>query len=179
MNTATITETLNTYSKAELITMLIENGIDRAFGIMTRNMAELFHSNIDAGKSLVFVDIANMHGMNHSEKMGFMPGVDKRIDTVLAQFRHSDLWIRWGGDEIVVVLNSGEVCEFISRLDAAMAREELYAVYGIVETSTSLVESVKRASNITMACKAQLEKHGLKAGRDDEYVRLTSQVVCE
>lgn len=167
---------LNDMSKDQLVDLVCKLSIDATFKLMNRDIAKLFYSNIESGKTLLFIDLANMHGLNH--KYG-MSTADQFINNVLNQFRHSDMWIRWGSDEIVCIMNSGDLVDFISSLDRAMADNDLYAVFAHITTSDSLCESIDRADSIAMAAKFQLEKFGLKAGRSDEYTRLTSTVVTE
>lgn len=179
MQAINIRNTLESMSKDDLINLVMENGIDRAFGIMTRNMAELFHSTIESDKYLVFVDLANIHAANHSEEMGYMAGVDEKIRVVTDNIRHSDLVIRWGGDEIVIVLNRGDINTYLDRLESLMLENNLYCVYGIVKTSDSLTETVKRADRIVNAVKDDLERSGKKPGRNEPYKRLDSVTVYE
>lgn len=171
-----IRNTLESMTKDELVNLTMQLGVDGTFKIINRNFALIFHTKIEASKTLVMIDLANMHGINHLKGMNV---VDYCINNVLEGFRSSDTWIRWGSDEFVVLLNSGDVVDFINRFDAVMQENDLYATYGIVSTSTDLVESINRADAVVMAAKLQLEKFGLKAGRNDHYVRLTSTVVCE
>lgn len=163
-------------SRDELIAAIEILTIDAAFGIMNRNAAMLKHSTIESGKSLIMFDIANMHGANHKYTMC---GVDNMIRTLINTFRQSDILIRYGGDEIVILLNSGNALEYIDRFDAVARANNLYGVYGIVTTSTSLEESVNRADALVMAVKTSLELNGLKASRDQEYSLLDSHVVTE
>ncbi len=162
--------------KAELVNLVCNLAIDSTFNLMTRDIAKLFFGTIEAGKTMLFIDLANMHGLNH--KYG-MTTADQFINNVLDQFRHTDTWIRWGSDEIICIMNDGDLVDFIGRLDSAMAANDLYAVFAHITTSDSLCERVKRADEICMMAKAQLEKFGLKAGRNDDYCRLTSMVVTE
>jgi GGDEF domain-containing protein len=172
----TIHAALTQKTQAELIDLICSLGIDSTLGLMTKDTAMLFHSEIESGKTLLYIDLANIHGANH---LYGRETVDQFTNNVIKHFRHSDTWIRWGGDEIVCILNSGDIVDFIGRLDRIMSDNNLYAVYAYVTTSESLEESVNRADMICMQCKAQLEKFGLKAGRCDPYVRLSSQVVTE
>jgi diguanylate cyclase (GGDEF)-like protein len=175
MNTD-IRATLETMNKDELVNMLMSMGMDRAFGVISRNMAETFYTSIESGKTLIMIDIANMHAMNHKFNMN---GVDTRIKNVTDVIRHSDLVIRWGGDELVIVLNSGNVADYLIRLDELMAANDLYAVYGVVTTSESLSESVARADEKISATKLMLEVTGQKPDRNAEYVKLNSVTVYE
>lgn len=151
-------------------------GVDSTFKLINRDFAKMFHSHIESDKTLLFIDLANMHGLNHKYSMSL---ADQFINNVLNTFRHNDTWIRWGSDEIVVILDSGNVCELINRLHVEMTANNLYAVYGIVTTSTDLQESIDRADAIVMSAKSQLEKYGLKAGRDEVYSVKASVVVSE
>lgn len=176
MNLTQITQTLESMSKEDLVKFATMLGIDRGFGIMTRNMAQTLMSDIEAGQTLVFADLCNVHAANH---LYTMAGYDERVDRVLAEVRHSDTIIKWGGDEIVFIVNSGNVAEYVSRIKELMAANDIYAVFGIVTTSTSLVESVKRADAIVSVTKLMLETTGQKPSRDAEYVCLESIVVSE
>lgn len=171
-----IRATLETMDKNELIDMLMNMGMDRAFGVISRNMAETFYTTIEAGKTLIMVDIANMHALNHAFTMA---GADERIKNVTDTIRHSDLVVRWGGDEIVIVLNSGNVSEYIIRLNELMAANDLYAVICAVTTSESLVETVNRADEKISATKLMLEVTGQKPDRNAPYVCLNSIVISE
>lgn len=173
---ADITNQLQAMSKEDLVSLACKLAIDSTFQLLNRDIAKLCYSKIDSGKTLLFIDLANMHGLNH--KYG-MNTADQFINNVLDQFRHTDLWIRWGSDEIVCVMNSGDAVDLISRLDRVMADNDLYAVYAHITTSESLIESINRADSVAMNAKAQLEKFGLKAGRNDPYCRFTSTVVTE
>jgi GGDEF domain-containing protein len=163
-------------TREELIAMVEKLTIDSAFGIINRNAAELSYSTIESGKQLIMFDIANMHGANHKYTMA---GVDTMIRTLINEFRHSDILIRWGGDEIVILLNSGCALEYIDRFDTVARANNLYGVYGIVTTSNSLVESVARADALVMQVKLCLELNGMKTSRDQEYSLLDSHVVNE
>jgi GGDEF domain-containing protein len=176
MNNQDVRATLESMSKADLVELALNLGIDGTFKLINRNFALLFYTEIESGKTMLMIDLANMHGINHKYSMST---VDQFINNVLDQFRSSDFWIRWGSDEIIVILNSGDAVDFISRLDAVMAENELYAVYGIVTTSNNLVESINRADSIVMAEKCRLERCGLKPDRNQEYCRLASSIVCE
>jgi GGDEF domain-containing protein len=167
---------LNEMTKEQLINLVCQLGIDGTFKLMTRDMATIFHSHIESGKILLFIDIANMHAMNH---LYGMSTVDQFINNVIDNFRSSDTWIRWGSDEMVCIMNSGDLVEFIDRLDSDMRDNNLSAVYAHVTTSNSLLESISRADAICMNAKLQLERFGLKASRDEVYTRLTSVVVTE
>lgn len=172
----TLLAALDTMSKEQLIDLVCKLSIDGTFKLLNRDIAKLFYSEITAGGILLFIDLANMHGLNH--KYG-MSTADQFINNVLDQFRHSDTWIRWGSDEIVCVMASGDIVDFIGRLDYAMAENDLYAVYAYVTTSESLLETIERADTVCMNAKDQLDKFGLKARREDQYCRFTSTVVTE
>lgn len=176
MQTHEIVNTLNTYTKDQLVEMIMTLGVDSTFKLITRDMAKLFHSTIKAGQQMIFIDLANIHGLNHAYSMSL---ADQFINNVLNVFRHNDTWIRWGSDEIVVIMESGEVCDLIDRLHIEMLKNNLYAVYGIITTSNNLEESVNRADAIVMNAKLQLEKFGLKADRNELYSVKTSVVVSE
>lgn len=175
MNT-NIAAALNQMSKEELTQLILDLGMDRAFGIISRNMAETFYTTIEADKTLIMVDIANMHALNHAFTMA---GADERIKNVTDVIRHSDLVVRWGGDEIVIVLNSGNVAEYIIRLNELMAANDLYAVICAVNTSNSLVETVNRADEKISATKLMLEVTGQKPDRNAPYVCLNSVIIGE
>lgn len=176
MNTEMIRETLQQMNHNDLVEFAMKLGIDRGFGIMTRGMAQMFYSTIDTGKTLIFLDLANIHAANHKYTMNT---VDQFVSSVLDQFRHNDTWIKWAGDEIVCILENTDtdIAAFIDRLDNVMAEHNLYAVYGVVTTSTDLVESVKRADAIVSATKLDLELSGKKPDRNEEYRRLDSVTV--
>lgn len=163
-------------TREELIALIEKLSIDSAFQVMNRNAAELRYSTIKSGKSLIMVDIANMHAANHKYTMH---GVDTMIQNVIDSFRHSDIVIRWGGDELVIILNSGCPLEYITRFDQVMRNNNLYGVYGVVTTSDNLRESVKRADALVMQVKLCLELNNMKPSRDQEYMVLDSHVVNE
>ena len=167
MQTDVLRNQLQDYTREQLIDLVCTLGIDSTFKLLNRDAALLFQSTIEEGKTLLFIDLANMHGLNHKYSMSL---ADQFINNVLDCFRHSDTWIRWGSDEIVCIMESGDIVEFIGRLDVAMKENDLYAVYAYVTTS---------ADCICMAAKRQLERFGLKASRDQEYVRMCSTVVTE
>ena len=167
---------LETMNKEELIAMMMDLGMDRAFGVISRNMAQSFYKTIDSGKILIMIDIANMHAANH---LFTMDGTDRRIKNVTDAIRMSDLVIRWGGDELVIVLNSGDIEDYLVRLDELMQANDLYGVYGVVTTSTDLAESVNRADSIVSATKLMLEVTGQKPDRNAQYVCLNSVTVYE
>ncbi len=166
----------NELSREELIARINQLEIDSAFGILNRNGAMARYSTIESGKSLIMVDIANMHAANHKFTMN---GVDTLIRNVVKEFRHDDLVIRFGGDELVILLNSGNAEEYVKRFDAAMKQNHLYAVYAIVTTSNSLLESVVRADALVSEVKYALELNGMKPDRSAEYKVLESHIISE
>lgn len=150
--------------------------LDPFTGIMNAAGALSLHANIPAGKKLIFIDMCNIHAMNHKY---LMAGVNERWVNVFNHMRLTDILIKWGGDEFVIILNDGDVEQFLDRLDDTFHKFDCYAVYSVVTTSNSLNESVARADAIAMKKKLELEQTGQKPGRDEPYRVLPSHIVYE
>lgn len=163
---------------AELESQVKTLSNDPFTGILNAAGALLTHPTIPANKTLIFIDMCNLHAMNHLYSMN---GTNQRWIESLAfmKMRLNDVLIKWGGDEFVIIIDSESTEGFIERLDASFHANDCYAVYGVVTTSNSLQESVNRADSLVMKKKLELENAGLKPHRDAPYICLDSHVVYE
>jgi hypothetical protein len=164
---------LESMNKDELIAMLNTVMYDQHTGYMLGSAAAKLYSEIEAGKTLVYVDMCNVHACNHKYSTA---GTNERW---MASFgRKADKIFKWGGDEFVILLDNEDLNGFIDRLIFDMQLNDVYAVVAIVPTSTSITETVDRADRIVMATKLMLEETGQKPHRDAPYCCLNS-VICE
>lgn len=147
---------------------------DCTFQVLNKNGLMALHSDIEDGKDLIFIDLCNVHSANHKFTMA---GYDELVNNALVDFRHSDIWAKIGGDEFVVILNSGNVVDFIDRLNAAMRLNNVYAVFAAVKTHGGLKNSIDAADMLVSEVKLSLELNGMKPSRSEEYKCLESHII--
>ncbi len=163
-------------TRDQLIALIEQLTIDSAFGIINRNGAMMRYNDIEDGRTLILLDLCNLHALNHKYTNA---GVDQLIRNVVNQFRHDDSVIRYGGDELVIILNSGNGQEYVKRFDSVMHANDMYAVYAIVTTSNGLENSVAKADELLTAVKVSIELNGMKPDRNQPYELLDSHVISE
>lgn len=169
-----IQATLQTMNKDELIAFLSNVMYDQHTGYLLGSAAVKIHATIESGKSLVYVDMCNVHACNHTYTT---TGTNDRW--IKSFGRRNDNIIKWGGDEFVILLDNEDAQGFVDRLVTTMRDNDVYAVIGTVTTSNSLIETVQRADAIVMQTKLMLEAIGKKPHRDAPYVCLDSVIVTE
>jgi GGDEF domain-containing protein len=169
----TTTSTIDTMSMDVLKAYARKLEIDPAFGCYNRGAGELNYPTVKNGYAVVFIDIANMHALNHKYTMAI---VDEFIANVINVARDSDIVYRHGGDEIVCVVPAADVNGFVDRLDSVMSDNNLYGVYGIVycNKNTAIQNAVKRGDELVMAVKAILDANGSRPDRNALYVKYDS-----
>lgn len=167
---------INTLSRTELEQLTHSLMWDQHTGYMLGSAAAVLLRRITPGRRLVFVDFCNVHACNH-----FYGGLAPTNERWVASFqsRDDDTIIKWGGDEIAILLPDVDVDGYITRLTGAMRTNNVYAVIGIVTTSDDLMETIVRADSIVTKKKVELEESGQKPHRDEPYVCLDSFVVRE
>lgn len=165
--------TIETMSHSELIAYAKKLEWDSAFSCLKREAGELRLPIVSAGYTLLFIDIADMHGANHKYTMAMVDGF---IQNVINDMRYTDIVYRHGGDEIVCVLKTDNISAVIDRIDSIMSANNLYGVYAAVfcNNNTPIANAVKRGDQAVMAIKSALDSNGKKAGRKDTYVKRDS-----
>jgi len=159
----------------ELLRSLIAKlQMDCTFGILNKNGAMMLYGNVEDGKNLIFIDLCNVHAANHKHTMA---GYDAMINKMLDSFRHSDTIIKYGGDELVIILNSGNPEEYMKRMDYVMQQNNIYAVMVSVKTQGGLQKSIDKADAIVSEVKMSLELNGMKPDRNEEYTCLDSHII--
>lgn len=121
---------------------------DVTFGIYKREYIERrapkANSKEAAKKSLIFLDINDMHALN--EKLGYAE-VDSRINKALRVTRRNELIGRWySGDELVIICDTVSVDCVIRRLT------ESFSKYGITFESAA-TPYVNLKSSVEIASK--------------------------
>lgn len=118
---------------------------DKTFGIWKREYIEKrAPKKPDANKSLIFLDINDMHSLNVT--LGYVE-VDSRINKALRVVRRNELVGRWySGDEIVIICDTISVGCIIWRLT------ESFSIYGITFESAS-TPYVNLKSSVEIASK--------------------------
>lgn len=163
-------------SKEELIVVLNKVIWDAHTGFLSGNAAAALGASVEAGDIAVYLDFCNVHACNHF--YGGLMGTNTRWINCFTS-RGDDTIIKWGGDEIVVLLKNYDVEGYIHRLVNSMKENNVYAVITIVRTSSDLIETIARADTICTSVKNELERTGKKPHRDAPYVCLDSIVVYE
>lgn len=171
-----IHDELQKLTKAELIALLTQTVNDPFTGIMNAAGAKAFHSRIPSDKALLFIDMCNVHGMNHKYTMD---GTNKAWMNIFADNRLEDILIKWGGDEFIVILDMNTLDGYLTRLQEKMIDNDVYAIVAVVSTSNDLEESVNRADCIVSAAKYTQELNGMKPGRDEAYSMGDTHIIYE
>ena len=99
----------------ELKILLAAHENDEGFGILTRKGLDLRLQDIESGKVIVFLDLDNMKGLNHT--FGYKE-VDKKIKKLFSVIRQGDVIIGryFSGDEIVLILPEENIKNIMDRL---------------------------------------------------------------
>ena len=174
--TMNIHDALKIMTRDELIALLTETTNDPFTGIMNAAGAKAFHSRIPENKALLFIDMCNVHAMNHKYTMN---GTNKAWMNIFADNRLEDVLIKWGGDEFVVIIDRDTLEGYLTRLQEKMIANDVYAIVAIVTTSNSLQESVNRADDIVSSAKYMQELNGMKPGRDEAYSMGDTHIIYE
>ncbi len=126
---------------------------DTAYGCLTR--AGAFEAiTLTGTEDIIFLDLDAMHELN--AQPGGYARVDGLIRESLAALRHRDVQIaRWySGDEIILVVPTGDGAGAARRLRDVMRGNGLSATFGVVAASLDLTESVTRAADKVQAAKS-------------------------
>src|SRR5688500_243134 len=157
---------IHTMSREELIAYVETTlEVDPAFQCMNRIGAERRYTSVNTDQALIFIDIANMHALNHKYTMS---GADERIRNVVSSVRQTDTIWRYGGDELICLVPAANVEGFLKRIEQLMSDNDLYAVYGIVfcDRMTIMESAIARADLAVMQVKATLDANGMKPDRN-------------
>ena len=159
MTTLSIQETIMIDMQAEIDALKAKLAIaytDAAYGCLTRAGATECIT-LTGSEDVIFLDIDNMHALN--AEYGYA-GVDGCIRESLAALRQHDISIaRWySGDEVILVVPSGDGTGTARRLRDVMRSNGLSATFGVVCASCDLVESVTRAADKVQLAKANGER---------------------
>jgi len=164
-------------TREELIAYCYGTMNDAFTGYMKKETALFLHKNIPSGKALLFVDMCRVHKLNHT--LGSMDATNERWIKSFSQMRYSDMIIKYGGDEFVILIEQKDVIGYIDRLTTAMLENEVYSIISVVTTSNDLAESIKRGDAIVNQYNGFLEELNMKPDRDAPYVCLPSTVIYE
>ena len=167
---------LHHLSNAELIDLLLLSRYDPHTGYLTSHAALLFHNDIAAGETCIFVDMCRVHMLNHILG-GEEPTNERWVNAF--QARCSDEIIKWGGDEFVIILPNADVEGYLARITTSMRANDVYGVFAVVHTSDKLRETVARAYRIAMHHKQEMEATGQTPHRDAPYICLDSVIIYE
>ena len=161
-------------TREDLIAYIESIRIDRSFEILRKESA-LVEWTIEENTPIILLDIASMHSMNH--KYG-MSTVDSFIRNVTASIRITDRIAKFGGDEIVIVLDSmDDAWAYMHRVNELMRANNLYAVMCATKYHDSLLATFEKLDSIVMAEKLEQESNGEKASRDELYTCKESTII--
>ncbi len=138
-----------------------------------RQAAEYRFSSLQSFSHLIFIDLGNMHGLNHAYGMA---QADEFIRSLVAELRSRDVTIRWGGDEIVVLANTSDITSLCVKIAHVMSSVNLYGVIVWCVADSTLSTCVRRCDNVCMSEKKRQETDGIKPGRNDSYKLLRTKV---
>lgn len=138
---------------------------DAAFNCMNRMAAEAKYKALRGFSHVIFIDIANMHGLNHAYSMA---EADEFIRNVVAQLRTRDIVVRWGGDELVILSQTNDIESLTNKIGDILHANNLYGVIVATEAD-NLAQSVKKCDAECMSIKKHLEETGKKPGRNEAY----------
>lgn len=146
---------------------------DISFNILKKESGVLHHNNIANGTEIIFIDLCNVHAANHLYTMDgydqFVRNVTNRID---------DIAIKFGGDEIVIILpENSNAWAYMHRIAEIMQNNNIYAVMCATKSHGTLLETVKTLDAVVSAEKLALEQNGEKPNRDAEYTCLESIIL--
>lgn len=145
--------------------------LDPVFQCLTKAAGLKRYRTLRGFSHLVYLDIANMHGLNHKYNSTRADGF---IKSVIDNVRSRDVVIRWGGDEFVFLVNTTDISTFCNKLGALLHQNNLYAVitHSQVRNGEQLLSIVEQTDDVCMQIKRHLEKTGQKPGRNDDYVMM-------
>jgi diguanylate cyclase (GGDEF)-like protein len=162
-------------TREDLIAYIEMMKIDRSFNIIKKEAALYEHGNLADGETVILIDIACMHAMNHKYTMN---GTDQRIRNFTQHVRESDVIAKFGGDELVIIVRStSDITAYTNRLNQVMRDNELYGVMAVTTSCNGLENTFNKLDAKVSACKLQLELSGLKPDRNQEYTCGESWIV--
>lgn len=161
-------------SREDLIAYIESIRIDKSFNILKKESA-LVEWTIADGDQVIFMDIVAMHSANH---LYGMDGVDSFIRNITDWIRVSDKVAKFGGDEIVIVLQSNtNAWHYMERLAVVMANNNMYGTIAATTALNGLENTIKKLDAIVMTDKLESEKNGTKADRCATYVCGESTII--
>jgi diguanylate cyclase (GGDEF)-like protein len=169
-----ITMNISTMTRTELEAYAKQLESDAGFHCdYNRMAAELRFSSLESFTHLIFIDLGNMHGLNHAYGMA---QADNFIRTLVAELRSRDITVRWGGDEIVVLANTSDIVALCAKIAHIMHSVNLYGVIVWCNADNTLQACVKRCDNVCMREKKRAEQTGEKPGRNENYRLMKTKV---
>jgi len=154
-------------TREELIAYIESVRIDRSFDILKKESA-LVEWIVPDNTTIIFLDLASMHAANH--KYG-MDGVDQFIRNITKFIRKSDACAKFGGDEIVIMLQSeSDGWAYMERLAQVMSDNNMYGTIACTKSVGGLQNTVNKLDSIVMQDKLESEKDGSKANRHAVYI---------
>lgn len=105
-----------TQNERKLLNQIKKLSIDPIWNCLTRSALQIRWTELTQDATgLIYIDVDKMHDLNEKYTHA---GVDKKIKTVLKNIRQNDIISsRWlNGDEITLILKSGNPAEFSLRL---------------------------------------------------------------
>lgn len=146
---------------------------DISFNILKKEAGVLRYNNLHTDAQVVFIDLCNVHAGNH---FFTMDGYDELVKAFTR--RITDVAIKFGGDEIVIILDKNvNVWSYMQYVASVMAENNIYAVIAATTACGTLLETAKKLDKIVSAEKLAQEKNGEKPARDAEYVCLDSTII--
>jgi len=153
-------------TRDDLIAYIEKLRVDISFGIIKKETA-VAEWNVPNGTTIIYLDLACMHSANH--KYG-MSTVDSFIRNITAYIRTSDNAAKFGGDEIVIMLQSeSDGWAYMQRLAQVMSDNNMYGTMAYTKSHGGLLTTVDKLDSIVMQDKLESELDGSKAHRDAEY----------
>lgn len=160
-------------TREDLIAYIESIRIDRSFEVLKKESA-LVEWNVADNTPIILIDIASMHAANHKYTMN---GVDQFIRNVTKEIRSTDKIAKFGGDELVIVLESCDnAWAYMHRVAGIMRDNNLYAVMAAMPAKNGLENTFKMLDAIVMAEKEEQDKNGEK-DRHAEYTVKESTII--
>jgi predicted signal transduction protein with EAL and GGDEF domain len=150
-----------------------ELGHCRHTGAMKLDWALMFRRTTEVDNLLVYVDMGNLHALNHA--IGMRSSTFWMTECV-KQLRHSDV-VRVGGDEWALVVGPEDVDGLLDRLTSMLTGAGLYATVVVTRCSGDLEADITEADEHCERHKLLLERTGAKPERRDGYRMLTTDVL--
>lgn len=159
---------INTLSRSAAIELLSQVMYDQHTGYLLGSAA-IHTVSVNPGDTMLYIDFCAVHSCNHAYTM---EGTNAKW---INSFRGTDNVIKWGGDELIVMLPYADTEGAINRLVSNMQYNDVYAVIVVLTCDDSLVSTAIRADRILTDVKKGLDK----VSRNAEYMCGDCTVVYE